>query len=550
MTHAARGLAAAALAAIAVVTLAGPARADTAGYIPPQFLNQVKPGYPDSARQAGETGEVKAKVLVQPNGKATSFAIFKGSGHKDLDDAVLAAIKASTYKPATNGGKPVLAYLDVTYKFDLKGLAETAGSNSELEQKLAANPNDAHTRELLAVGEINRGEYSRAEDVLQKGTQLDPKNAKFWSLLGFAYYADGNKNKNDDRFKPSAEAYDKSLAIQPKPDAETLRSASIAYGRYAFVLLESQQPAAALPYAQKAARINPSELQFQIELGEALQGTGDNQGALAAFAEAEKLDDHKSANVTARILADKGVTLLALGKESDGIAAINKAEQTAPASPVAYQALASYYIRKGNLDAALAPLSQLAQVNPTDPQVQVDIGDIYVQKKDYVKAKAAYDKALAMSQKNAGALLGLAQIAAAQGDLAGAESGLQRAIAADPKGAAGYNATIAAILLGLPPGKGSDPVPDAVRFSTAATESDPNFANGWYDLGVAYARQGKKDQANTALHHAFDLFKAQNNQTGMEAVNARYKELNGSNIGGFSPTQNNPYNAPPPNMGH
>jgi len=546
MLHAFRSVASAVLTATAIFAVAGLAEADT-GYAPPQFAKQVKPEYPDSARAAGETGDVKVKVLVQPDGKPTSFTIFKSSGHKDLDDAVLAAVKASTYKAATNNGKPMLAFLDVTYKFTLKGLLETEASASQYETALAANPNDAHAREMLATGEINRGQYAKAEDVLVQGTKLDAQNSKFWSLLGFAYYMDGQKNKIDDRFRQAAEAFDKALASGPSSDSQTNRNAALAFGRYAFVLLESQQPAAALPYAQKAAKLVPTELQYQIELGEALQATGDNQAALNAFAQAEKLDDRKSVNVTARILADRGITLLALGKESEGIASINKAEQTAPESPVAYQALASYYIRKGNLDAALGPLNQLAQVAPADANVQVDIGDIYVQKRDYTKANAAYNKALALNPQSGGALLGLAQIAAAQDDLAGAQSGLQKAVAADPKNAASYNATIAAILLGLPAGHGSDPVPDAVKYATAATEADANFANGWYDLGVAYARQNKKDQANTALHRAFELFKSQNNQNGMTAVNARYKELNGSNISGYSPTL--PYNAPPPNMG-
>ena len=548
MLHVSRSLAAAVFAAIAVIAGAGLASADT-GYVPPQFANQVKPQYPDSARSAGETGEVKVKVLVQADGTAKTFTIFKSSGHKDLDDAVLAAVKASTYKPASNNGKPALAFLDVTYKFTLQGLAEEQANASALEKELEANPSDAHVREEVATGDINRGQYAKAEDVLVTGTKMSPSNTKFWALLGFAYYLDGNKNNSDSRFKQAAEAFDKALA-SGNTDSQTNHNAAFAYGRYTFVLLQSQQFATALPYAQKAVKLAPNEAQYHIELGEALQGSGDNQAALNAFDTAEKLDDRKSVNVTARILADKGITLLALGKEADGIATINKAEQMAPASPVAYQALASYYIRKGNLDAALGPLNQLASVAPNDAGVQVDIGDIYVQKRDYVKARAAYDKALAINPKSGGALVGIAQIAAAQGDLIGAESGLAKAVAADSGNTAVFNATISAVLLGLPPGHGSDPVPDAVKFATTATEADANFANGWYDLGVGYARQGKKDQANTALHRAFDLFKAQNNEVGMAAVNARYKELNGANIGGFSPTQNNPYNAPPPNMGH
>ena len=547
MRHMHRTLAAALIAAAAIVTGAVAAHADATGYVPPRFVSQVKPEYPDSARAAGETGEVKIKVLVQADGTAKSFSIFKSSGHKDLDDAVLAAVKASTYRPAYSNGKPTLAFFDITYRFDLKGLAETEGATSDLESKLAANPNDADTRKILATSLINKHEYSKAEDVLVKGTQLDPKSATFWSLLGFAYYSDGVQNKKDDLFKSSAEAYDKALALQ-KPDTTTAKNAAVAYGQYAFTALENQQFSSALPYARKAAELDPTQTQYQIELGEALQGTGDNAGALAAFQKAQQLDDKKSANVTARILADMGITTLAMGKEADGIALINQAERTAPASPVAYQALASYYIRQGKLDAALGPLNQLAQVDQKDPQVYVDIGDIYVQKKDFANAKAAYAKALAIDPKNGNALFGGAEIAAAQGDVAGAGTALSQAVAASPGNAAPYDATIAAILLGLNM-KGTDPTPDAVKYATAATQADPNFANGWYDLGVGLARQGKKEQANTALHKAFDLFKAQNNPSGMAAVNARYKELTGDNISGYTPGRSETTNQNPGGAG-
>jgi TonB family protein len=524
-----RNLALVALAAAAILSSLAMARADSDGYIGPKFVNQVKPEYPDSARQAGETGVVGIKVLVQTDGKATSFAIFKSSGHKDLDDAVLGAVKQSTYKPAYSNGKPTLAYFDVTYRFTLQGLAEDEGSTSAYESKLAANPNDAPARRGLAIVLINTHDYAQAEDVLSKGTQLDPKNPTFWSLLGFAYYSDGIQNKKDDRFKLAAAAYDNALAIEPKLQESDLRNAAAAYGEYAFVLLETQQQPTALNYAQKAARLDPTQSQYQIELGEALQGTGDNNGAIVAFKNAQTLDDKKSPNVTARIYADIGVSQLDLQQESAGIASIDQAEQIAPASPVAYQALASYYTRKGNPDAALGPLNQLAQIAPSDPQVQVEIGDIYVQKKDYPKAKAAYDKALTLAPNNGNALFGAAQIAAAQGDLAETESALAKALAALPGNSAVYNATISAILLGLQ-SKGSDPTPDAVKYATAATTADPNFASGWYDLGVGYARQGKKEQANVALRKAFDLFKAQNNAEGIAQVNARFKELNGTGL--------------------
>lgn len=528
---------AAALVAVAasIVTHAGsvPARADS--YVAPKFKSQVLPEYPDQARTANETGEVRAKVLVTLDGKPKTVAVFKSSGHKDLDDAVVAALKKSTYVPAKSNGRAIVAFYDLTYKFTLQGVALNEGSTGDLGKKLAANPGDTATRLAYGTILINTKKFSEAEDVFNKGVQLSPNNAKMWSRLAIAYYNDGVTNKADAKFKPSAEAFDKALALDPK--VESANTAPAAYGRYAYTLLQVRDFKGATPYAQKASSLDPKEIQYKIELGEAQQGSGDSKTALATFKTAQAMDDKKVANITARILTDIGLTQLDLGQESDGIASINEAERVAPASPDPYQALASYYIRKGKLDAAITPLSQLAQLQPKNANVQADLGDIYVAKRQLDLAKAAYAKALAVDPRNATALLGSAQIAAAQGDFAGADAALQQAIAADPKSTAAFNATIATVLLNQPPSR-VDYVTPALKYSNAAVNADANFANGWYDQGVALARQNKKDQANLAFHKAFDLFKAQNNQDGMRAVNDRFKELNGQNISGYDPGRN------------
>ncbi len=527
---------AAALGALAAtmvtISIAVSASTCNSGYCEPQFKNQVLPQYPDTARSANETGDVRAKVLVTLGGTARSVSIFKSSGHKDLDDAVVAALKKSTYKPATSNGKAMMAFYDLTYKFTLQGVALNEGSTSDLAGKLAANPNDVATRMTYGTLLINGKKYKEAEDVFAKGVELAPSNAKMWGRLGIAYYSDGINNKANEKFKPAAEALDKALALDPKLDTGGVAPA--AYGRYAYTLILARDFKGALPYAGKAASLEPKEIQYKIELGEAQQGSGDSTTALATFKTAQAMDTKKDANVSARILTDIGLTQLDLGQESDGVAAINEAERVSPSSPDPYQALASYYIRKGKLDAAITPLSQLAQLQPNNTTAQVDLGDIYVTRKQYDLAKAAYAKALAINPKEAGALLGSAQIAAAQGDFAGADSALTRAIAADPKSAAPFNAQVATVLLNQAPGR-VDYVTPALKYANAATSADPNYPTGWYDQGVALARQQKKDQANLAFHKAFDLFKAQNNKDGMIATNDRFKELNGANISGFDP---------------
>ena len=67
-----------------------------------------------------------------------------------------------------------------------------------------------------------------------------------------------------------------------------------------------------------------------------------------------------------------------------------------------------------------------------------------------------------------------------------------------------------------------------MRYGNAATAADPNYAWGWYTVGIVLADQQKKDQASSALRKAFDLFKSQNNTTGMTATNDQYVKVNGA----------------------
>ena len=513
------------IAALGVLASAAWADEGPIYYYPPKFKHRVDPVYTEAARAARETGVVKLKVLIDSSGKAKSFTIFQSSGHKDLDQAVLVAAKASTYQPATKGGKPVTAFYDVSFQFTLRGVEQNEGSEADLAAKLAVNPGDVSTRLTLATIQINKQQYGQAENTLLDGTSRSPNNAKLWARLGVAYF-------DDAKYKPASDAFDKALALDPR--VETAGVAAAAYGRVAFDYESQQQYASAIPYAQKAAQFAPNRIEYKLLLGEAQEGSGDHQAALAQFKTAQSIDDKKSASITARVLADIGGVQLAMGAEAEGNAAIAQAERTDAHNPLPYQTLASYYIKKQNFNAALAPLQQLAAIRPDDVTVQVNIGDIYIRQKNYAAAKVAYDKAVGLDPKNADAQLGLAQLAAADGDVAGADALLQKAIAASPKNAAVYDYLLSNIYL-EPPAKGkADHLADAVKYAQAATTADPNYANGWYSLGIAYADQHKKDQANTALRKAYDLFKAQNNADGMKAVNSAYKSINGSDLAGYS----------------
>ena len=522
-------LAAAAACAACLVSLAPSAQADVTYYTPPAFKNKVQPVYPDSARAAHETGTVLVQVLVLANGQPKTFRIIKSSGHKDLDDAVLAALKRSTFTPAMRGSTPQTAFYDATYRFTLTGLAQDEGSSGDLSKKLASNPHDASTRIALGTNYLEAKNFSQAESVFQTGTQLDPNNAKLWAYEGLAYLQDAQANKNTDKYKQSADAFDQAMKIDPHN--ELALSAGGAYFNYGYQLQQNGDNAGAATYAQKAIAIAPKEAQYYILLGEAQTGQGNFADAVTTLKKAESLDDKKNPIITSRIVADEGNAELSQNDRANGMADINRAEQIDSHALFAYEYLWSYYLKNGNRSAALTPLTQLAQLDPKNPYWQVQIGTIYLDANNVASARQAFQKALALDPSSGDAQFGMIELSAASGDTSTLDAQMQKLTAnAAPKTAAMYETSIASNLLNS--GK-ANVLPDAQKYADQATKADPNNGQAWYALAIADIQINKNDHAsaNAALKKAYDIFKSQNNAQMIKQVSDTYKQINGTDLG-------------------
>jgi len=72
--------------------------------------------YPKIAENAGITGAVYVKALVNKKGKVLKSEIYKSSGYIWLDDAAQESTSQNKYKPAIYNEKPVLYW--VTHKVD------------------------------------------------------------------------------------------------------------------------------------------------------------------------------------------------------------------------------------------------------------------------------------------------------------------------------------------------------------------------------------------------------------------------------------------------
>ena len=88
---------------------------------PPTMLRAVVPDYPAQARRHGLEGTVHVGVRVLADGQPSDARIHRSSGVRELDQAALAAVTASKFRPAQNAeGVPVEARVIVPYKFLLE----------------------------------------------------------------------------------------------------------------------------------------------------------------------------------------------------------------------------------------------------------------------------------------------------------------------------------------------------------------------------------------------------------------------------------------------
>ncbi len=81
----------------------------------PKLIRMVQPIYPDLAKRARVSGNVKVRITIGEEGAVRDPAIIEG--HPLLDDAALRAVQQWKYTPAMQEGKPVAVTTIVTLTF-------------------------------------------------------------------------------------------------------------------------------------------------------------------------------------------------------------------------------------------------------------------------------------------------------------------------------------------------------------------------------------------------------------------------------------------------
>jgi TonB family protein len=81
---------------------------------------QVKPRYPNSAREERAQGLTLLKVRVLENGRVGQILVEQSAGHPDLDASATEAVKKWRFEPARRGSEPVAVWVLLPVKFELR----------------------------------------------------------------------------------------------------------------------------------------------------------------------------------------------------------------------------------------------------------------------------------------------------------------------------------------------------------------------------------------------------------------------------------------------
>lgn len=87
---------------------------------PPQPLSSIRPVYPEIAQEAGIEGTVVVQVFVDKKGRVQDTLVLKGIPNTGLDEAAVAAIKKTRFRPARQRERAVGVWISIPVNFRLK----------------------------------------------------------------------------------------------------------------------------------------------------------------------------------------------------------------------------------------------------------------------------------------------------------------------------------------------------------------------------------------------------------------------------------------------
>jgi tetratricopeptide (TPR) repeat protein len=231
-----------------------------------------------------------------------------------------------------------------------------------------------------------RGDYRAAATSYEEILKLRPELAEAWANAGLMHQFLGEYQIADRQFQ---------VALQKNP---RLYVPNLFLG---LNLLRRHQPNAAIPYLDRAERLNPHDVQAALGLARAYEGAGDFAKANNAFHRATEVDSRDS-----EAWYGLGVTGLSLQKS-----AVEQLRRLHVNSAYARSLVAEAFVDQGRPNDAIQIYRKLLEAQPAPPCLRSALGFAYLRAKSLNSAAEMFHKELRESPGCLQARLGRARLA-------------------------------------------------------------------------------------------------------------------------------------------
>ena len=307
----------------------------------------------------------------------------------------------------------------------------------------------------LAEGLLNQEKWLEATDAYRKAIVLHPDDAYLYAKLGVTL-------SKQERWSEVESAYHSGIKLQPDcaDFYDGLIAALLQQGKIdeANLAREHQQLHKAVVYHRQQLRINPSNLDSQRSLAEALSKSEHWDEAAVAYRYALELDPHQTG-----LYKSLGEALAKQGKWEEAIVAFSQAIEFAPDDFGLQNSLGKALVQQGKWEEAIVAYQRAIDLNSKDPWIYDDLGVVLAKQGKWEEAIVAYQRAIKLFPDNTWLHACLGKALAKQGEWAEALTAYRRSFELEPD-------------------------------------------NFWFyeDLGNALFHQGKWDEAIVAYRQAFE----------------------------------------------
>jgi cellulose synthase operon protein C len=333
-----------------------------------------------------------------------SLLAFKG----DQTGAMEQYMKAVQSKPDF-----IPAHTAIISNLMQKGSFDDAAKQLEIMKKVA--PKNLQTLYLEAQLAYQHKDFKGARDLSQQLLKAAPDSPLFLQLAGAVEYQLGSYIQ--------AEAF-LNKALQQAPELKLARSVLVTN------YLRGGLPAKALSTLQPVLDKIDKDAAFLALAGEAYLQSGDPKKAEEYFDKANKLDPENPSWRTSLALSHMA--------QGDVATATTELERVSRDDKgiTADSALIASYLRRNELEKALAAIDVLQKKKPDDPAPYIVSARILLAKKDNTGARQSLEKAVALNPAYIPAVAGLAAMDMSENKPDDARKRFESVIATDPKNSA------------------------------------------------------------------------------------------------------------------